>query len=170
MLLRPAMLSDVPAMLAIYNREVLTSTATMDTEPIPPERYVTWFESHPAGRYPALVAVEPSRGTIAGWTCASQWSPRKAYLRTAEDSVYVHESFRGQGLGVQLLTALQQTTYDLGIRTLIARIEESREASQRLHARVGFQRAGVLRRVSEKFGRVLDVGLWECHLDGANGA
>jgi phosphinothricin acetyltransferase len=52
---------------------------------------------------------------------------------------------------------------------ILARIAEGNPASIRLHQSLGFERIGTMRRVGEKFGRVLDVELMQLHLDGWSG-
>jgi L-amino acid N-acyltransferase len=53
------------------------------------------------------------------------------------------------------------------VQVLIARIVEGNPASLALHEALGFATIGVMRRVGEKFGRLLDVRLLERHLDAA---
>ena len=52
---------------------------------------------------------------------------------------------------------------DLGV--LLARICTEGEASIALHRRQGFSTIGIMRRVGEKFGRVLDIELMDLQLD-----
>ncbi len=105
-------------------------------------------------------------GALLGWGRLSPWSPRAAYARTAEDSVYVRADARGRGVGRALLDALVARARGAGIAVLVARIAEGNPASVRLHERAGFRPVGTMRRVGEKFGRLLDVAILDLHLDG----
>jgi len=163
-LVRDATPDDLAAIFAIYDEEVLRGTATFETVPrTVPERR-EWFDAHPRDRYPILVAE--ISGAVVGWGRLQPWSPRPAYARTAEDSVYVAAAARGRGVGRALLGALLERARPAGIAVVLARIADGNPASIRLHERAGFRTVGVMRRVGEKFGRILDVALLDLHLDG----
>jgi L-amino acid N-acyltransferase YncA len=162
-LVRDAEPADLPAIFEIYNHEVLNSTATFDTEPRELGRHDEWLTGRNPARHPVLVAdVE---GDVVGWASVGQWSPRRAYDRTAEESVYVHRDRRGQGIGRVLLEAAIARGRAAGLGVLIARIAEANPVSVGLHESFGFRHIGTQRRCGEKFGRVLDVELMELQLD-----
>ncbi len=162
-MIRHASPEDLSAIFEIYDREVLHGTATFDTEPKSPAERLAWFREHAGPRRPLLVGeVE---GRVAGWASLSAWSARCAYARAAENSVYVHADYRGLGLGRLLLDTLIERARAAGLGVLLARIAEPNPASVRLHERAGYQTIGVMRRVGEKFGRVIDVRLMDLHLD-----
>jgi L-amino acid N-acyltransferase YncA len=164
MRIRAATAEDLPAIFAIYDREVLTGAATFDTEPFSEPQRRQWLEKHRDAAHPALVAEEG--GKVVGWGTLSAWSDRCAYARAAEVSVYVHPDHQSRGIGRTLLAALVDAGRQAGLGVLLARIETSGTASLRLHEAAGFRRFGTMRRVGEKFGRILDVELLDLHLDG----
>ena len=164
MIVREATPSDLPAISAIYDEQVLHGTATFDTEPKTPAERRAWFEEHPRDRYPVIVAEEA--GEVLGWARLQPWSVRCAYARSAENSVYVRKDARGRGVGKELLAALLDRARASGICVILARIADGNPASLRLHGRAGFRPVGTMRRVGEKFGRILDVALLDLHLDG----
>ena len=161
--IRDATAHDLPAIFAVYDEQVLHGTATFETEPKSMEERLAWFEAHPRDRYPVIVAEED--GAVAGWGRLQPWSPRQAYARTAENSVYVRKEARGRGAGRALLVALLDRARAAGIAVVVARIAEGNPASVRLHEAAGFRTFGTMRRVGEKFGRILDVQLMDRHLD-----
>jgi phosphinothricin acetyltransferase len=163
-LIRPATPADLQAIVDIYNDEVLHGVATFDTEPWTATGQAAWLAEHTTGRHPLLVAEVT--GCVIGWASLSAWSSRCAYARAAEVSIYVHRDERGRGVGRALLAELIARGRAGGLGVLLARIEASGAASLRLHRTVGFRSIGTMRRVGEKFGRVLDVELLELHLDG----
>lgn len=162
MIIRDATAGDLPGIFAIYDEQVLHGTATFDIVPKTPGERLEWFATS-GERYPVLVAQEGSR--ILGWSRLYAWSPRRAYERTAENAVYVHADARGRGLGRQLLQELIQRAPASGVCVLVARVVEGNPASLRLHESLGFRSIGVMRRVGEKFGTLLDVRLMDLHLD-----
>ena len=160
MIIRSASLDDLSAIGAIYDDEVLHGTSTFDTEPRSPEAQQEWWTSHQGDRHPLLVAVDPPSGAV-GWGCLSPWSLRGAYARTVEGSVFVHADHRRRGVGRALLVALVERARTAGHRVVLGRIEARNEPSRRMLLELGFSSVGVMHAVGEKFGRVLDVELFE---------
>ncbi len=156
-LIRRAERDDCPAILGIYNEAVLTTTASYDIQPRTLDHRLAWFDDHAAQDYPVFVAVDPSSGTLVGWSSLSRFHDRFGFRFTAENSVYVAGSHRGQGLGKLLLAPLLDAARARGLHAIIAAIDATNEASLRLHAAFGFARVGHFREVGHKFGRWLDV-------------
>jgi phosphinothricin acetyltransferase len=167
MLIREATADDLPGIFEIYDREVLHGTCTFDTVPKTPAERDEWLAGHANPLHPAIVAVEPDHGgtRVLGWASLSSWSVRCAYARAAENSVYVHASARGRGVGRSLLDALLAKGKAAGIAVVVARVVEGNPASVRLHEEAGFQTIGIMRRIGEKFGKLHDVRLMDRHLD-----
>ncbi|MCL4295304.1 MAG: GNAT family N-acetyltransferase [Anaerolineae bacterium] len=155
---RPAQLADIPAITVIYNEAILTTVATFDTEPKSEADRAAWLAAHDS-RHPVLVAEVD--GQVVGWASLSKWSDRLAYADTAEISLYVRSSQRGQGIGKRLVEALVAEGEKAGLHTLIARIAAGNEVSVRLHQAAGFAPIGVMREVGRKFGRLLDIHLMQ---------
>ena len=155
MQLRPAVPADAEALRAIYNTEVLRSTATFDVVPRTVEDQARWMAEH-EGAHTAVVAVDDG-GTVVGFGSLSYYRDRHAYATTAENSVYVAEGHRGEGVGRALLEELVHLAVQHGFHTLIARVGSENEASVRLHQACGFEVVGVEREIGRKFNRWLDV-------------
>jgi phosphinothricin acetyltransferase len=155
---RPAGRADLPRILSIYNHEVLSSTATYDTQPRTEEEHGKWFAHHDSV-HPVLVAE--SDREVCGWASLSPWSDRPAYDSSVEVSVYVAEEHRGKGVGKQLLQALIEAGRARGHHALLGRISSDNTVSIRLHEALGFSVVGVLKEVGFKFGRWLDVSIME---------
>lgn len=152
---RPAGVGDLPAISAIYNDAVLTTTASFAEEPESLDERRAWFDAHVAAEYPIFVAE--INGEVVGWSSLSQFHARICYRFTAEVSVYVAAPFRGQGIGRCLLPPLLDAARVRGLHTLFAGVTADNAASLRLHASCGFVPIGQFREVGFKFGRWLDV-------------
>jgi phosphinothricin acetyltransferase len=152
---RPALESDLPGILEIYNEAVRNTTATYDYETQSLADRRAWFAAHRQDDYSVLVAEED--GSVAGWSALNRYRDRKGYQYTAESSVYVAAAKRGQGVGRALMVPLLHAAEVRGLRAILAGIDAENEASLRLHASLGFERVAHLRRVGFKFGRWLDV-------------
>ena len=161
MLIRSATEEDAEAIRAIYNVEVLGSTVTFDLVPRTAEEQAEWMAAH-AGVYPVIVAED--EGKVVGFASLSAYRPRPAYSTTAEDSIYVAETHRAQGLGHELLTELIERGRTHGFHSIMGRIVGDHEASIALHRSCGFEMVGIEREVGRKFGKWLDVALMQCLL------
>ena len=156
MRIRPANHDDLPGILAIYNDAVLKTTATYDYEPRTLEHRTQWFEERCRDNYPVFVAADED-GFITGWSSLNPYHARMGYRFTSENSVYVAEAFRGQGIGKSLLAPLIDAAKVRGLHAIIAAIDAENQASIRLHASFGFEKVGHFRQTGFKFGRWLDV-------------
>ena len=156
--IRKARPSDVEEITSIYNEAILTTTATFDTEPKTTEDRMEWFNHHDE-RHPIFVACVNDR--VVGWASLTMWSDRAAYDDTVETSVYIASEFRGKGIGRQLNSTLVQEGQALKYHTLIARIAEGSVESVRIHEGVGFVHIGTMKQVGRKFGKLLDVHIYQ---------
>ena len=154
--IRPATLNDLQPILDIYNHAVLNSTATAEYYAHTLDMRREWYDVHMEDGLPILVA-ENEQGQVVGWSSLSKFHSRYGYRFTAEDSVYIAEGWRGQGLGKQLVSPLIVRARELGLRTIIASIDSKGEASIRLHKSLGFQQVGYLSEVIYKFDHWLDT-------------
>ena len=85
-----------------------------------------------------------------------------AYRFCLEDSIYLAESARGQGIGRLLLAELLARCEAAGARQMLAVIGDSANAgSIGVHAALGFAHSGVLKASGWKFDRWLDVVLMQ---------
>lgn len=154
MVIRPATAADNPAIAAIWNREVLQTMATSDTEPRDPDAQRAWLAAH-GPRHPVIVATEDDE--VVAFGALSPYRAKPSYARTVEDSVYVRDGWRGKGLGALVLSRLLHLAQAHGHHSVIARITAPNEVSLALHARHGFVRVGHERQVAFKHGAWLDV-------------
>lgn len=98
------------------------------------------------------------------WASLSSWSARQAYDGAAESSVYVAPGAQGRGVGRALMGELVAGVRAEGIGVIVARVVDQNPAGVRFHERVGCSTAGIVPRIWEKFGRLLDVRLMDLHL------
>ena len=96
-----------------------------------------------------------------GFAVVSPFRNRPAYSTTVEDSVYVRDDQRGNGVGRALLDEIVRLAAAHGYHTVIGRIVGDHSASIALHAACGFTEIGREREVGRKHGRWLDVVLMQ---------
>ena len=165
---RAAKLTDLSAITAIYEDEVLNGTATYELTPPDEAEMTKRFEGLVAAGYPYLVAVDEG-GAILGYAYAGPFRTRPAYNWFVEDSIYLAREARGQGVGSQLLSELLTQSQAKGFRQMLAVIGGAENAgSIRLHAKAGFEMIGTMKATGLKFGRWVDTVLMQRPLgDGA---
>jgi L-amino acid N-acyltransferase YncA len=147
-----AVLDDLPAIVEIYNSTIASRMVTADTEAVSLESRLPWFHEHNPQRRPLWVVRAPAGGSrqsaIAGWMSYSNFYGRPAYSGTAELSIYLHEDWRGKGLGRYFLTQAIAHAPALEVHTLLGFIFGHNEASLKLFAGFGFERWAALPRVA----------------------
>jgi phosphinothricin acetyltransferase len=148
--IRAATPEDAEEVAAIYGHHVLHGTASYDLSPPPAEYLRAKIEAVTAAGWPFLVAERD--GVVVGYAYATQFRDRDAYRFAAEDSIYVHPEWTGQGIGGALLDALIEECVAFGFRTIIAVIGGAEPGSIRLHSGRGFREVGRLKAVGWKHG------------------
>lgn len=161
--IRAATEADLPAITAIFNEVIATSTAIYADDPFTPEDRAAWFAARRAAGYPVLVAQEGDE--VLGLASFGDFRPWPGYRHTVEHSVHVRADARGRGLGTALVSALFEPARALGKHVMIAGVDAANAGSIRMHERLGFARGAVLREVGRKFGRWLDLELMQKFLD-----
>lgn len=152
--------AHLPAIKAIYNEAILTSTALYEYEPRTDEVMREWFAQRERDAVPVL-GIEWEPGVLAGFATWGPFRPRAAYKYSVEHSVYVDERFRGEGIGRQLMQAIIAAARTSEIHMLIAGIDATNVASVALHSSLGFRCCGTVREAGYKFGRWLDLEFWQ---------
>lgn len=151
---------DIAAITAIYAHHVLHGTGTFEIDPPSRDDMAARRADVLAKGLPYLVAEDAGR--VLGFAYCNWFKPRPAYRFSAEDSIYVADDARGQGLGRLLLDALAAQAEAAGVRQLLAVIGDSANAgSIALHRAAGFGDAGVMRSVGWKFGAWRDIVLMQ---------
>jgi L-amino acid N-acyltransferase YncA len=106
--------------------------------------------------YVWLVATDATG--ILGYGYYAPFRERSGYRFTVEDSIYVREDVRGQGVGKALVARLIELATAAGLRQMIAVIGDSENvASIGVHASLGFHMVGTMKSTGIKFGRWVDV-------------
>lgn len=148
--------ADIADAQAIYAHHVLHGTGTFEEEPPSLEEFSGRFRAGQAAGYAWLVARDAS-GCL-GFGYYGPFRARGAYRFTVEDSVYVREDVRGQGVGKAIVAALLEHAKAAGFKQMLALIGDSENVgSIGVHASLGFLPVGTMRKVGFKFDRWLDV-------------
>src|SRR5215472_4157409 len=154
---RAAIEGDLPAILAIYNEVIATSTAVYALEPAKLDERQAWFTSRSAMGFPVVVATD-SGGDVLGFASFGDWRGAwPGYRYTVEHSVHVRNDVQRRGIGRALVESLFPLALGLGKHVMLGGIDAANDASIRFHERLGFERVAHFREVGHKFGGWLDL-------------
>jgi phosphinothricin acetyltransferase len=146
---------DLPAILAIYNHAIETTTSVFDYRPHTLEMRRDWFHAKQTADLPVIVAID--NRAVVGFATYGPFRAWPAYKYTVEHSVYVAAHSRNRGVGRMLVREVIEGARRHELRTIIAGIVSDNTPSLRLHRALGFLDAGEMRQVGYKFGRWLDL-------------
>ncbi|NLM60417.1 MAG: N-acetyltransferase [Clostridium sp.] len=139
---RNAEINDLPIIVDIYNSTVPSRRVTADTEPVSVDDRLNWFNEHNPEKRPLWI-IEYG-GEICGWASLQSFYGRPAFDATAEISIYLHENYRGKGIGKKVLNKIIEECPRLEIDTLLGFIFAHNEPSIQLFASFGFEKWGLL--------------------------
>ena len=156
MIIRKAERKDLPALLEIYNYEVLHGVATLDLSPKTPQEWGKWFEEHNTKNHPLFVAE--TEGHIEGYVSLSSYRDKEAYRSTVELSLYVGVDDRNKGVATALMQyIIEEAEKEEATHTVVSVITAGNEASKKLHQKFGFEYCGTIKEVGIKFGAYRDI-------------
>ena len=121
--IRPATPEDVPEIQSIYGHHVLHGGGTFEEVPPSIEEVRRRFDGIVERGWSYLVATDETG--VLGYAYFSQLRDRSAYRHTAEDSIYVRDDVRGQGVGKALVEQVLDEASAQGFRQMIAVIGDS---------------------------------------------
>ncbi|HEY0166297.1 MAG TPA: GNAT family N-acetyltransferase [Jatrophihabitans sp.] len=153
-LIRDARESDAHACAAIYRPYVTDTAISLETDPPSPAEMAERIAS--AQRSHAWLVLE-DRGRVVGFAYGGPFNPRAGYRWSCQVSVYLELGLRRTGAGRALYGALFTRLADRGYRMLLAGMTLPNAASEGLHRALGFEPAGIYRRVGRKHGSWHDV-------------
>lgn len=155
-LIREATGADAAACAEIYAHYVRTTAATFELDPPSVEevgrRMAGCQSSH------AWLIAETD-GEVHGFAYGTRFAERPAYRWSCEVSVYLDPQRRSSGTGNALYDVLLTKLVGRGFHVAFAKVAQPNVASNALHAKHGFERVGLLRRVGYKLGDWHDVAI-----------
>jgi len=154
-IVRDAVETDLPAILAIYNDIIATSTAVYRETPATLDERLAWWRAKLEPGYPTLVADD--NGAVLGFATFGDFRSWPGYRFTVEHTVHVGRDHRGRGVGTALMGPLIARAESLGKHVMIAGVDADNAGSIAFHERLGFERVAHFREVGFKFNRWLDL-------------
>ena len=160
-MIRIALESDIPAMLAIYAPFVENTTVSFEYDVPTEEVFLQRFRGI-TEQFPWLVWEEDGR--VLGYAYAAKPFERAGYSWCAEPSIYLHDDARGRGIGRKLYAVLEAILEQQGYCVLYSLITSENLASIRFHEKCGYTTTAVFPECGRKFGRWLGLHWMEKRL------
>ncbi len=156
--IRLAHFTDASAIRAIY-APFVTNTLVSFELVVPTELEMHQRIEQSLQTHPWLVCEE--QGEILGYAYASPHRTRQAYQWAVDVSAYIHERWRGKGIGKALYTSLFALLRLQGFYNVYGGIALPNPASIGLHEAMGMRPVGVYFQAGYKLGAWHDVGWWQ---------
>lgn len=163
-MIRPIEARDIETCRSWYNWYIEHTTISFEETPQTAESYRKLVEDVTA-RYPWIVLEED--GVLKGYAFLSPFNFRSAYRYTADVTVYLDPEERGKGYGTALMKELERLAREQGIRKLVSLVTDGNEASEHLHASLGYEKMTVLKDTGYKFGTWIGVAYYMKDIGGA---
>ncbi len=160
-MIRSVETKDAKAIADIYNYYVKNTFITFEEDEVSEDEMKRRIKSHSLD-LPWIVYEK--EGCIYGYAYASKWSLRSAYRYSVESTIYLNHEKIGKGLGVKLYRQLLDILVKSGIRVVVGVIALPNEASVKLHEKLGFVKAGRVKKIGYKFEKWIDVGYWQLQI------
>jgi L-amino acid N-acyltransferase len=153
------------AIREILNEAIVHTTARYDYQPKTMQDMEEWFAQRVAVGLPVIGLVDET-DTLVGFGTYGPFRAFAAYKYTVEHSLYLKANQRGKGWGRQMLERLIQRAEEQDYHTLVGVIDAENASSILLHERLGFEKCGIIRHAGYKFGRWLDLAIYQRLLAG----
>ena len=158
---KPLTQADLVEVKRIYDYYILNSTATFHTEPVGIDELALAIPlAH--SRYASFQIL--CNGQVAGYCYSTYYKNRQAYNRTAEVTIYLLPEFAGKGIGKLALKRMEAASLEKGIVVLLGVISGENVESIALFSKMGYEQCANFKRGGEKFGRLLDVVVYQKEL------
>ncbi|MCD8030771.1 MAG: N-acetyltransferase family protein [Bacteroides sp.] len=150
---------DLETVRDIYNYYILHSTAVYYTQPICTEELRTFL---PVGdpKYHSYLIQSPDE-EILGFCYYAPFKPKDAFRISVEFTLYLRPHLTGKGIGYQVMLLTEPVIYDMGFSNIVALISGDNEPSIRMFEKCGYERCACIRQVAEKFGKKLDLVMYQ---------
>jgi phosphinothricin acetyltransferase len=154
--------ADVPAIVAIVNDVIASSTAIWAAEPVTVQQRLTWLRDRQAPGRAVIVARRD--GQAIGFATYGPFRDFGGYETTVEHSIHVGRDHRGTGVGHLLIQSLIARAREAGMHVIVAGVDADTEGSIRFHRSHGFAEVARMPEVGRKSGRWLDLVLLQLTL------
>lgn len=146
-MIRKALVTDLTAIVDIYNQAINARHCTADTECIDLENRLQWFKQHDNAKTPIFVYETEERVIAYGYISLYRFG-RKAFEGVGEVSYYVGFAHHRKGIGNLLMEHLIAEARKIGYAHLVAILLECNVKSVSMLEKYGFCRWGTMPKIA----------------------
>ncbi len=157
-MIRHAQALDAQAITAIWNPYIRETTVTFTTEEKTTQGVAQMIADRLAAGWAFLVAEAPG---VVGFATYGPFRAGPGYARSFEHTVLLDPAARGKGLGRALMAGLLAHASAAGAHVMIGGISSENPEAAAFHAALGFAETACLPEVGYKFGRYLDLRIFQ---------
>lgn len=151
--------NDLLFVKEIYDYFTLNTTVVYSIEPISLEQIRSFLPINDP-IYRSFI-IKSAEGDLVGFCYFSRFKPREAYRISVELTIYLKPEFSGKGYGSQALTQLEGVIRANGFHNIMALVGGENKASIYLFEKSGYTCCADIKEVAEKFGRKIDLKMYQ---------
>jgi L-amino acid N-acyltransferase YncA len=160
--IRLATTNDAAQVREIYSPNILDAAISFETGVPSMEEIQVRIETI-LQKYPWIVCVVDDQ--IVGYVYASKHRDREAYQWSCECTIYMHNDFKGKGIGKELYQLLFKILELQGFKNVYAGITLPNNGSVSIHEKCGFKHFATYENIGYKFGNWHSVGWWKLQIN-----
>lgn len=152
----------LPFVKEVYDYYTLHTTAVYFTTCVTIEELRGYI---PVGddRYQSFL-IETQQGERLGFCYFARFKPRQAFSISVELTIYLQPQYKGHGYGQQAMELIEPIIRQGGFSNIMALISADNKESIHLFERNGYECCANMKGVAEKFGRKLDLTIYQKRL------
>jgi L-amino acid N-acyltransferase len=161
--IRYARSGDAGAIAAIWNAMIRDTRFTFDHEVYSTEAIAAMISERQGAGYAWLISEED--GQVTGFATFAPFREGEGYARTMEHTIFLDPDAAGEGLGEQLMRALEDEGRARGVHSFIACVTGENKVGRKFHLDMGFETIGVIPQAGWKFDRWMDLVIMQKRLN-----
>ncbi|WP_006746927.1 GNAT family N-acetyltransferase [Thioalkalivibrio paradoxus] len=153
--IRYAHSGDAEAIAAIWNAMIRDTPFTFDHDVYSADAIAAMISERQSAGFAWLVSEEDGR--VTGFATFAPFREGEGYARTMEHTIFLDPDAAGEGLGEQLMRALEDEGRARDLHSFIACVTGENAVGLKFHRDIGFETAGVIPQAGWKFARWMDL-------------
>lgn len=146
---------DVPAIATIWN-DIIENTVISFWPVARSHAEILDYMTERQKLGHAFIVAEDA-GQIIGFASFGQFRTGGGYAHSMEHTIYMARGAQGQGIGLALLSTLEDHAREKGARLMIGAVTGSNDGSIAFHRRCGYREWGRIPSAGYKFGQWHDL-------------
>ena len=140
----------------IYNYYIINSYSNFEEKKLNFSQFHVNYKNIIKNKLPYLIALSEEK--VVGLAYLNKFREKSGYRFAFENTIYVHDKHKRQGIGYKLLKELLNVSKNnKNIKLIIAVIGSiDSKGSLKLHEKLGFKKTGVLKKIGFKNNKWID--------------